>query len=442
MQQVFKLSATLCSALLLSACDPAFQTTAQKCAEGQALDIAFPVPRADRYKVDANTDPNAYQLYLNTAINTMFADPMETLTAEESDALTEIKRLVNEFLNYEDDGSVVTSATNQLDFFEQLVLTEAAFDSIRQRVKQATIDDDDFCTFTNRNIRFIDSDDPELKEIGFGEVTIEYSPFTQLVRQSVIFDTSETLLDDIQTRDRAQYSGFFQVKGSDYDAVNYIKPEVRQAIVNHPDDDKEFARFSFDEATDTELSQLLIDYQNDYCDTDPTTVADENNVSSTTYDDCAVGIPTRVPSTVPEVAAECGASENNKFSDYSFDLNSTHTGLRRLRVEVDLRDMFKGEVRIYGSTYNEAIYASDGTTVIENPTDCEKQAVLDALALIDPDKTAAEGVRLTFVPDTNYDITYQTDADGQPVLDENGLQIIDSEPTPLYTYQGTASAIP
>ncbi|KZY68525.1 hypothetical protein [Oleiphilus sp. HI0066] len=104
--------------------------------------------------------------------------------------------------------------------------------------------------------------------------------------------------------------------------------------------------------------------------------------------------------------------------------------------------MFKGEVRIYGSTYNEAIYASDGTTVIENPTDCEKQAVLDALALIDPDKTAAEGVRLTFVPDTNYDITYQTDADGQPVLDENGLQIIDSEPTPLYTYQGTASAIP
>jgi hypothetical protein len=101
---------------------------------------------------------------------------------------------------------------------------------------------------------------------------------------------------------------------------------------------------------------------------------------------------------------------------YSLALDDTLNDLKRIRLETDYETQ---EVRIYASEYNEAIYDSDGTTEIHDPTNCEKQAVLDELAALTP----GVGVRLTVIEDPNYDLIY--DDDGNITT------------TPLYTFTGT-----
>ena len=80
--------------------------------------------------------------------------------------------------------------------------------------------------------------------------------------------------------------------------------------------------------------------------------------------------------------------------------------------------------------------------VIINPTRCEQQAVLDDLdeLVTDEERNAAgfQGVRLTLIEDPNYDVKYELDEDGNQKRDDDGNLIVDVEPTPVFTFQGTA----
>jgi len=424
MQGLLKLTPILASAFFMSACDPAFKTTAQKCAQGQELEIVIPVTDPD-YQVLADSDE--YELYLRQALEVMAPSTTEILTAEETEAKQFIDQQIEAFLAYDKSGDTVTGARNPIDFLEALIATTdesieiESFVLAKQQLANAIADDDGFCSFINPNIRFVDADDVSV-DVGYGELALSYNPFTKIVQQSILFSAVQSDLDSVETRETIPYIGFFQALPENYKANGFTSPEIRQAIAYNEDD---FASLTIDEGTDTELGQILLNYQNTYCDADRT----DEEISE--WDNCADGITTRVPQ-----HAEC-SDEANKLEEHSFDLNSAHTGLKRLRVEVDYSQDSAGQVRVYASDYVEAIYAADGTTVIKDPTLCEQQAVLDELAELTP----GEGVRLTLVPDPNYDTTYATDEDGDPVLDDEGFQEVEAEPIAIYTYEGTSSAI-
>ena len=363
-------------------------------------------------------------------------EPATALTGEDAAAKSFIDAQIDNFLEYQKSGSIVTGATNPLDFLEAIIDTTdpdqevEAFRIAKQQVASGIADDDDFCIYTNDDIRLVDTS-ADANTLAFAEVSISYNPFSKIVQQSTLITSVRDDLNTSETRANVPYVGFYQALPQNFKAAGYSEPEIRQAIIN---DTSGFAQLSFDEGTDTKLGQILLDYNNEYCDDD------RSGEEITEWDDCPSGTVTRTPST--EVGGACDA-EANKLKENSFDLNASNTGLKRLRVEVDYLDDADdtsdaaAQIRIYASSYREAIYASDGSTVIEDPTDCEKQAVLDALALLTP----GVGVRLTLVPDPSYDIEYQTDSNGDPVLDSDGNQVILNEPTPVVVYQGTVSAI-
>lgn len=431
MHHALKLSVVISSAVFLIACDPAFETTAQKCAQGQELEIVIPVPDP---KYQTTVDADEYELYLRQALEVM--EPATALTGEDAAAKSFIDAQIDNFLEYQKSGSIVTGATNPLDFLEAIIDTTdpdqevEAFKIAKQQVASGIADDDDFCIYTNDDIRLVDTS-ADANTLAFAEVSISYNPFSKIVQQSTLITSVRDDLNTSETRANVPYVGFYQALPQNFKAAGYSEPEIRQAIIN---DTSGFAQLSFDEGTDTKLGQILLDYNNEYCDDD------RSGEEITEWDDCPSGTVTRTPST--EVGGACDA-EANKLKENSFDLNASNTGLKRLRVEVDYLDDADdtsdaaAQIRIYASSYREAIYASDGSTVIEDPTDCEKQAVLDALALLTP----GVGVRLTLVPDPSYDIEYQTDSNGDPVLDSDGNQVILNEPTPVVVYQGTVSAI-
>ena len=405
-------------------------TTPPACGQDQDLEIVIPVPEP---KYQTAVDSDEYELYLRQTIEVMA--PATTLAGEDAVAKTFVDTQIDNFLEYQKSGSIVTGATNPLDFLEAIIDTTdpnqevEAFKTAKQQVARG-IADDDFCAYTNDDIRLVDTS-ADANTLAFAEVSISYNPFSKIVQQSTLITSVRDDLNTSEARANVPYVGFYQALPQNFKAVGYSEPEIRQAIIN---DTSGFAQLAFDQGADTKLGQILLTYNNEHC--------DDNRAGKeiANWADCPSGTATRAPSN--EVGGVCDA-EANKIKENSFDLNASNTGLKRLRVEVDYFDDADdatdaaAQVRFYASTYREAIYASDGTTIIEDPTDCEKQAVLDELAALTP----GVGVRLILVPDPNYDIEYQTDTNGDAVLDFDGNQVILNEPTPTVVYQGTVSAI-
>ena len=164
---------------------------------------------------------------------------------------------------------------------------------------------------------------------------------------------------------------------------------------------------------------------------------------------CETGIETRE---IQETACKGGhfdsSAQQNKLPNEVgkrqvrfFDLNNDLTQLKRFRIETDYPN---NSVKLYTSGYREAIYKADGETLIEDPTPCEEQAVLDNLFNAFPvevrEASDFEGVRLTTVPDAGYDFVFELEDDGSVKQDENGAGIIDQNllPTPIFTFNGTA----
>ena len=403
---------SLASALILSACDPAFKTTADLCASGEngevIIGLDFTDPDTSPYLTEPGRNNGEYRLYLQDILEA--AVPTEVINAETQDALDAISALLNgsandEFgLNYEMDAGLVTAASNPIDYIEWLMASTSdstqvgAFEDARRQIGQGISSDDGFCNYTNRNIRFVDQDGASVL---FSELNLSYNPFSLIVQQSFLLSELQSGLSAIEERQTVPYFGFLQADSDSYKTEGFYPFRQRSILVNSPD---KLRSLLVDDGKDISVGQVEISTKNVFCeDEDGEVVA------------CDVGVVTRVP-----VKAQCsdpdGTDETGILAVHSLALDDTLIDLKRIRLETDYATQ---EVRIYASQYNEAILDSDGTTEIYDPTNCEKQAVLDELAALTP----GVGVRLTVIEDSNYDLIY--DDDGNITT------------TPLYTFTGT-----
>ena len=431
MQHFVKLSLLFSSAFFLSACEPAFETTAEKCASGQDIQIQIPARRDNtvpNFHVEKGADE--YQLYLAEAIEVM--EPVAALPTEVSEAKGFVDQQIADFLAYQKSAGVVSSSANPLDFLESVVASTdpdieiEAFVLAKNQLAQAVSDDDDFCSYVNKNVRILDENADTL---AYAEVAMSYNPFTRIVQQSLVMASQVTDLDTAETRESVPYIGFFQALPQNYKAKGYTKPEIRQLIANSTDG---FSSLSYDDGEDTELGQILIEQKTEPCD------PDFLSISPSTPEDlkaCEAGITTRT--TYPLYATEC-AGDADKHPDLSFSLNSAYPDVKRVRVEVDYTTAKAGEVRIYKSVFKEAIYTADETDIIYDPTRCEIQEVINDIREANPTQ---ESITVKPYLDPDYDITYQdSDGDGVDDVDADGNRI-PIDPNAAYTYQGNVNAI-
>jgi len=423
-----KIIALVLATLTISACDPAFETTSTLCAISQDEAVRLTV---NNYVVTDNEAGSEYKLYLGDILNALKLADGETLTPDQQTALNAILAIVNDsdFMNYTLVDGEVTQANNPLDFMESLIATTDsdqeidAFVQAKKQIADGIAADDGLCAYSNRNIAVTNLENTITL---YAELFMSYSPFTSTTQTSVSITKSAAALNSIQERAEAPYFGFVQTTPEDFKARGYTQPVVRQAVMNNPELTESLI---IDDDFDYNLGQIEFATVDTYCDRDNTS-ADPNDFETCTLEapdtarvvqktQCAGGIDEEGNALTDEV---------NKIQVRTFDLNSSVSGLsglKRFRVETDYPN---SEVRIYVSTYNEAIYDSNGETIIEDPTRCEKQAVLDELA----DLTPGEGVRLTAVTDPNYDLP--TDEDGNLLKDENG-DVIDPR-IPIISFTG------
>ncbi|TNC81410.1 MAG: hypothetical protein C9356_08755 [Oleiphilus sp.] len=414
-----RLLITLIFSLSLYGCDPAFETTADLCANGQnsGVTIGLDTSSGEEFKVLASDESGAYPLYLQDILDAAEPDASETLTAEEQAALDSIKAMVNgpadnEFnLQYVQNSGEVIEASNPLDFLEFLMATKdkslkvGAFEDARKQIQRGIAADDGFCVYSNPNIRFVDEDGSDLL---FAELTLSYDPFSNIVQQSFLISELKSDLSKSTSRQSVPYFGFSQASPDEYNDDGYYPVILRQALMNSADGEHSLL---IDDGNDNALGQIEITTQNTFC-TD-----DEDNIVA-----CDPAVTTRTPAkpqcdgTVTD--EDYSEDQRDQVEVRSLSLSDSNDDLRdlkRIRLETDYEAQ---EVRIYVSKYNEAILDSDGVTEIHDPTDCEKRAVLDELA-----DASSGGVRLTVLDDPGYDIIY--DDDGNVTT------------TPIMTYTGT-----
>lgn len=406
---------------LLSACDPDFQNTSQLCANVPTTAVRVGVTD---FSVSAGGD---YPLYLEDIL--LGFEPEDggaSLTAAEQEARTFVLDKLNSYLDYTSTDGIVTAANNPLDFLEELIATTegarviGAFQEAKDQMARAIAADDDFCNYTNRNIVIEDTSTGDLLYVDFN---LSYNPFTRIVQQSVLATRTEDALLSATDRATAPFVGFYQADPDAFVASGYTQPYLRQAIMN---DTTETEIFNVDDGFDTRLGVMEFIIQNKVC------KPDDDAEKPGDLEACDAGVTTR-----PVAKAQCTGDdsdpaddgETDKIAFNAYNVSSDFPEVKRVRVETDYPTQ---EVRIYVSEYIEAIenpYAAAGEpAVIYDPTNCEKQAVLDELADANPDTTT--GVRLTVVEDPGYDIIYSGEGEDRT----------ETPPTPAITYQGTLAA--
>jgi len=363
----------------------------------------------DDYQVLAGSSD--YNLYLEDILSA--AVPTETMASEHLQALDSFLTRVNNYFSYSSaDGVLPLSAENPLDWVESLLIQQGPTSEFKQAVEQIISSiqaGESGCNYAYKsNLELVDMAGNSLYA---GELSLFYSKFSAQVFLSIILADESADLENSITRSGAPYIGFGFYNAEDF-VLSGGEALIRQAIANN----QMLTESVFiDDGYDNKLGQISIVTRNAFC---------EDEL------ECPDGTPTRVVQKEQCQGLNTGDdNEVNRIAVKSFDLSEQLKDLKRARIETDYANQ---EVRLYTSQYREAVFDSDGVTLIFDPSQCETQAILDELSELNPD----QGVSLTAFSDPGYDIEYERDSSGERVLDSEGEPIV-IVPTPTLIYQGT-----
>ena len=366
-----------------------------------------------------------YKLYFEDFLNALQAADSEALTSEEQSALTAILSKINEHLGYEMSEGRVTRANNPLDYLEQIIFSSTSPGPIQEAKEMlaALIQNDGnrYCSYQNRDIIISDLQGNFSLAV---QLDLILDPFYNSFKQAVLLEENSSNLDNSRTNLATRYFSFFEADHRAFSDNGFTPPLGRFAgTINTASNESLF----IEEFYSLKKGVAGINFENSYCD-QQTEGSDPSN-----YSECAKGIQTRVVQKEQcDGSHEGDVNEVNKVALHSFDMNSSLTNIKRLRIETDYAS---DQVKVFASDYIEAILDSDGITVIKDPTLCEKQAIIEELAEL---KRNIKDVRLTLVPDPNYDGQYLLDENGALIKDDDGEAIIMHEPVPAIQYLGSS----
>lgn len=496
--RVIPFAAITSLAVMLSACDPDYQDTGNICAANETVSVRSTVPSFEIDTTLGDYKPYfadiyaAMQLADGEALQDDPTDPADPnyvdnpMTAVEKQALIDsILDIVNSYMGYTLNSVTgsIESANNPLDYIDSLVATTdpglqiGLFQTAKDQVASGIKANDGYCSFRNYNIKFDKTDrSEELSVTPFG---LYYEPFRGSLQQETIVSQIFNP-DDEANKSVMTYGGVSFLDGSIFKANGFNEPDIRrEALVS---DESQSTSFLISDRYTNKLFEQFEDQVDhigivQYINTNTECEANEDTDGNITGYTCPNGATIRP---VTKTACEGGANPNdenwttidetNRYQINSFDLGSNPRlqDLKRVAIETDYDTQ---EVRIYVSKYNRAIYDSDGTTLIIDPTSCERQviqdeiqemarlagndeAAIDALPLpeyviaaykarlADNDPNAIDAISPPItIEDPNYDPVnvYERDPDtGEYITDaNNNVVFVETiEPTPIISFTG------
>jgi len=387
------------------------------------------------------------------------------------------------------------------DIFAELRMTYDPFNEFFNQNIILTNFEDDLDSATARSqtpfVGFYESVPADFKAKGFSPPTVRFTSMNSSDLTET-YSIDDSFIDNT-TEDGGGITKLGQMEFNTFDSTCYlteVDDKGDEVFVRDDDnslilkvcDEAMFNKFCYinelDENDETQQVTVNCDedisaklcYVNELVDTG---TVDDNNDPVLATTQVAVGCEINLAARVPQ-KSQCasdfdsnGEAQTNETGSRIMrsinlvDGNDTLENIQRFRLETDY---ISGEVRIYVSQYTEAIEnlyitedalddegnkvidddgkivqrvvdnpVPDAEKVIFNPTNCEKQAILDELAEIADLDENSEGVRLTSIADSGYDIVYALDDNGNIVTDENGSSVIaaDGEPSPIFSFEGT-----
>ena len=288
------------STLMLSACDPRFESTTEICSTNQNEKVF--VSRLN-HSVKASDDE--YQPYLQDILNAL--QITSTTTTQEQAALNQIDIIIKQYMPYEmADGEI--QATNALDIIESIVATTdpatklvtdegnggierndskliEAFKLAKRQVAAGINADDGFCIYKNNNITIenyvtqtsIDEDTGEEKidentgkiikedvlvNILKADFTLTYDPFNGTFGQNIFMTQTNTDPNDTDNGVVTNFVGFYDAPPNDFEAVGYTPPSVRFGSVNNTEQTK---KLTIDDDFNDKLGQIEYEIFDNYC---------------------------------------------------------------------------------------------------------------------------------------------------------------------------------
>ena len=255
------LSILVCfSTLLLSACDPSFESTAEICSTSQneAVRVSF-------LDLNIKASDDEYQPYLQDMLTALQID--ETIDTQEQEALDNIDALIKKFMPYEivtnEEGGEEIQTTNALDIIESIIATTdpatvmeeddfgtvrnvsqlvEAFKLAKQQLSDGIDADDSFCIYTNRDIiieNFVTQQNPDtgnnenvFKNKLYAELRLTYDPFNRTFSQNIIMAQEELDPEDENQTIVTNFVGFYDTPPAEFKAVGYSPPTVRFGSIN------------------------------------------------------------------------------------------------------------------------------------------------------------------------------------------------------------------
>lgn len=517
--KILRLPAALSALVALTACDPSFETTGNICASGSTTVVraAFNDFSFDLYD-EADNPTTEYKPLLEdifTAMNLADGEMLEDdatdtefteindnpLSAADKQAvLDELKTILRDRMGYTFDGDRIASIENPTEFIGYLAAIEDPDDQIgifQQAKNQAALginNNDDYCSFTNTNIRFdkYAEDDPHtrLETIAIDYFNMFYSPFEKTLDQAVrtIFLTNPDEDESLQERLEMDSASFMDA--AIFNQFGYTEPDIRRSTELRFDDNE--TRILIEDRYTNKLKTVLsverdhigiVEYEklDVLCDE---VTDDDGNVSY-----CEDSDTTRVITKAACLGGENDLDEAWETIDLTDRIRISHIdlngganprlqGIKRIAIETDYD---AEETRVYVSKYHAAIRDSDGS-IIQDPTNCEVEVVRDELQdlvrqagddtdLIDAlgdgpngndganiipqhildrykasvaagDNEPLNVIVVENILDPFYDFNteFEYDDDGNVLLDDNGDPEIreESDPVPLIVFQGVA----
>jgi hypothetical protein len=272
-QKLMKLNLSILtcfSTLLLSACDPSFETTSELCSNGESdsVDVAFS-------DLNIKGSDDEYQPYLQDILNAL----QITETLEDADeqtaldeALTNIYSLINKFMPYEVitnvSGDFEIQTTSALDIMEAVIATTnsdtvykvdedgvivldenneprnlsllvEAFKLAKKQLAAGIKADDGFCIYKSNSIKIRNfatqtntNTETEINTLQ-ANLTLTYDPFNGTFSQNIFMTETNTDSNDTDNGLVTNYVGFYDAPPNDFEAVGYTPPTVRFGSANN-----------------------------------------------------------------------------------------------------------------------------------------------------------------------------------------------------------------
>jgi hypothetical protein len=303
----------------------------------------------------------------------------------------DFRKVMYQVSGYSESETGLMSTSNPLDFLlNQLVINLDSYPTLKEAFDNLTV----YARLQKEDCEY-KFDGLKVKNTSSGqsfgvEIRINYLHEYEQIQLFVLMAEGENDLTDIEIRATSPFAVHLISSGNTFTLENLLEPEYRFAAIN---DDINNYSLSLMQDQDFGFGRIELQTKNTVC-------PDSG---------CVDPGQRRVPAKLQCIYDPVNRPDINLLDEILINSFSLGSNLRLKRAAIEL-DSQSGEASLFISQFNNAVYDSDGSTIIFEPTNCELYAIIDEKSVLQP----AEEVNVEPYLDPTYDWREFLNSDGEP----------------------------